>query len=69
VGTASRVLALAGGEQTLGQPGPPRECALEAIYLEQVDPKADHTHRYSTVTVFARLRGWSTFRSRRRAMW
>ncbi len=34
-------------------------------------PGADGSHapsRYSTVTVFARLRGWSTFSPRRRAI-
>jgi hypothetical protein len=33
-----------------------------------VDSGRANCYRYSTVTVFARFRGWSTFRPRRRAI-
>jgi hypothetical protein len=33
-----------------------------------IEMRADLTHDYSTVTVFARFRGWSTFKPRSRAI-
>ncbi len=50
---------LAVREQPFGEPGPAFERPLEPSDLEQIDP--DPGGHYSTVTVFARLRGWSTF--------
>jgi hypothetical protein len=55
-GTRLRVRTLAGREQAVLQIGPARQSALQPVDLEEVD--ADH----STVTVLARLRGWSTLR-------
>ena len=48
-----------------------KERRREAVDLDDVRPDADDRHTvtlYSTVTVLARLRGWSTFRPRARAM-
>src|ERR1017187_5817531 len=53
------------GEQALGEPRTAGQRLLEPLDLQQVDPDGVH----STVTVLARLRGWSTFKPRRRAMW
>src|SRR5215207_2852619 len=54
------VRTLAVREEPRRQAGPPLDRALEALDLQQVQPDAAH----STVTVFARFRGWSTFRPR-----
>ena len=59
-----RVLALGVGEQALGEAGAALQGPLQAVDLEQVEADG-----HSTVTVLARLRGWSTFRPRPRAMW
>jgi hypothetical protein len=64
-GAALRVGALAAGEQALGQARTPGDGPLQALDLQEID--ADPVH-HSTVTVLARLRGWSTFRPRRRAI-
>jgi hypothetical protein len=63
----TRVRQLAVGEQPFGEPRPPLERPLEPSNLEQIDPdpgrqrvRREKNH-YSTVTVFARFRGWSTF--------
>src|SRR4051794_17753228 len=69
-----RVRALAVGEQAVGQPGAPFERPFETVDLQEGE--ADHgvggggraPLLYSTVTVLARLRGWSTFSPRRRAI-
>src|SRR5205085_11201970 len=52
-------------EQSLGQTRAALERPLEPLDVQEID--ADRRH--STVTVFARLRGWSMFSPRRRAMW
>ena len=73
---ARRVGALRLREQALGERGPPRQGPLQALDLEQVDADAVHSAQatrransgYSTVTVLARLRGWSTFSPRLRAI-
>ena len=68
-GAGGRVGALAVGEDPLGQPRPALERALEPLDVEEVDADAAHGGgSYSTVTVLARLRGWSTFSPRSRAM-
>ena len=41
---------------------------LEIDRLERALARRPGRRRYSTVTVFARLRGWSTFNPRVRAM-
>ena len=74
---AGSVGALAVGEQAFGQPRVAFERALEPVDLQEVqaDPGGCHWREprgalgpYSTVTVFARLRGWSTLSPRSRAM-
>jgi hypothetical protein len=50
-----------GGEARQVDPVRCREEAVDRVV-------GDRDARYSTVTVFARLRGWSTFRPRARAM-
>ena len=75
---ARGVRALALGEEPERQPGPPFERPLQAVDLEQVQADAHAPSlacsgvvargRYSTVTVLARLRGWSTFSPRSRAI-
>jgi hypothetical protein len=75
-GTAprSRVLALGVGEQSRGEPGPALQRLLETLDLEQVDPDPGRAggqrelRCHSTVTVLARLRGWSTLQPRSVAM-
>ena len=52
-----RVRALAVGEQPLGEPRAPRERALQAVDLEEVEAHAAH----ATIAVFAGLRGGSAF--------
>ena len=65
--------ALVGARQALEQPP-------DARRLDHVDAEAEEeagrrdrgkpsSRPYSTVTVFARFRGWSTFRPLSRAMW
>lgn len=75
--TLGGVRALIGREDAFGQARPARESCLEALYFQEVDAETDHAPRllserdgaYSTVTVFARFRGWSTLRPRFVAMW
>ncbi len=64
---ARGVGALALGEQAIGQTGTAGQGQLQALDLEQVEADGDDGP-YSTVTVLARLRGWSTFSPRRRAI-
>ena len=57
----------------LGDEVPPRVIAIARHRDRYYSPAArafveTAVAVYSTVTVFARLRGWSTFRPRRRAM-
>ena len=64
---AGGVRALGPGEQALGESGTARERTLEPLDLEPIDPDARCARRrrgHSTVTVFARFRGWSTFSPR-----
>ena len=55
------------GEHAFFQPRMPRECFTETRDLHQVQTDLRtlrRAHGYSTVTVLARLRGWSTFSPR-----
>src|SRR5918994_3906381 len=58
--TLVRVPQLGLREDALGQPRTPLQGSLQALDLQQVD--ADPGSGHSTVTVLARLRGWSTLR-------
>ena len=81
VGAKAAGLKLAGREESRREGRAPPYCPLQPLDLEQVD--SDLRHRgelipwpfpdrskicYSTVTVLARLRGWSTLSPRRRAI-
>ena len=59
-----RVGALGVGEQPRTEPRPALQGSLEAVDLQEVEPhpclSRPVDRGYSTVTVFARLRGWST---------
>jgi hypothetical protein len=52
------------GEQSLFKTGVAGDRPLEPPDLHQIETDQSSAHRYSTVTVLARLRGWSTFSPR-----
>ncbi len=74
------VVDLGSREQPVAKPGVALESALESADIDQIEPDARgmrrnderpiftrRIHVYSTVTVLARLRGWSTFSPRQLA--
>jgi hypothetical protein len=58
-GAPTPVISLAGGETPLGEARMPLQQAANPPDVGHVDPDAEKVHGYSTVTLLARLRGWS----------
>ena len=52
------------GMAALFEAGMTLQRPLEPLDLDQIETYQGRLHAYSTVTVFARLRGWSTFSPR-----